>query len=221
MTRLGRIISTLAVFGLLGSAAANAAPDLTGKSGSAARGNYRQGETALTIKSTAPGEANLTFTDNAGVVLNQQPAGAVMAEEPDKSGKGTAYVVAGTSYDGAIFGLTGVGPAWAGIGSGNDMRFDLSRMYTANMNGASVTVHISIPKRSFGTVFAVVPVIVDAQGRLLAWGSHPAGSTRHMLTRSDGTTDMLTVLSVDANGIIRSANVSEVAAFQKVYRSFF
>ncbi|NTV54885.1 MAG: hypothetical protein HGA16_00065 [Candidatus Moranbacteria bacterium] len=221
MTRFAKAIFALAVFGLLGNSAAQAAPDLTGKSGSTARGNYQQGETALTIKSTAPGEADLTFTDNAGVVLNQQPSGTVMAEEPDKSGKGTAYVVAGTSYDGAIFGLTGVGPAWAGTGSGNDTRFDLSRMYTANMNGASVTVHISIPKGSFGTVFAVVPVIVDTHGRLLAWGSHPAGVTRHMLTRSDGTTDMLTILSVDGNGTIRPATDAEVALFQKTYRSFF
>ena len=200
---------------------AYAAPDLTGKSGSVSGGVHHTGETTLEIKQVTPGVADLTFLVNSGIVLNQKLEGTVFSE-PDKSGKGTAYVVPGSDlFCGTLFGLTGVGPAWAGSGGGDDIRFDLNRMYSAPMSGESVTIRIELPKKSFGTVFAVVPVIIDANGRLVAWGSHPFGPTRHMLTRRDGTKDMLTILTVTKYGNIRAASPDEVKKYHELYKNYF
>ncbi len=199
---------------------AYAAPDLTGKSEIPAAGANQGGETSLEIKQVSPGVADFTFKVNSGIVLNEEPDGKVYSEK-DKSDKGIVYVVPGSKYNGAKFGLAGVGPAWPGRGSGKDTQFDLNRMYVAAMSGESVTVRIQIPQNSYGTVFAVVPVITDSNGHLIAWGSHPAGPTRYTLTRRDGTKDMLTILTVTQDGNIRPASQDEVKKYHDNYQSYF
>lgn len=214
MTTIGRIISAIAVFGLLGSAAANAAPDLTGKSGNVAQSS---GETRMVIKQVSPGVAEVTLENISGIVLNRDVKGESFVEE-DKSGKGTSHVLPPSRLEGAIVSLTGVGPAWAGR---SNETFNTAKMYNAVIKGGSASFRLVIPRSSFGTVFAVVPVITDTQQHLIAWGSHPVGQTKRFLVRSDGTKDMLTVLTVTADGSIRPASDTEVAKYEEVYRSYF
>jgi hypothetical protein len=105
--------------------------------------------------------------------------------------------------------LTGVGPNWARGKS----KFDTSRMSCAPMNDA-VTLKVEVPKSAFGAVFGVLPVVVGKDGDLLAWGSHPFGSTRFMMKRPDGTRDVITLLKADKNGNIAPASKDDAAAYQ-------
>jgi hypothetical protein len=217
MTTFGRIIiSALAVFGLMGHAAANAAPDLTGKK-SGTPAVAQSGQTRLTITQDKPGEADLQFTNIAGIVLNRTVVGESFTE-PDKSGKGTSHVIPGAVFEGKSFILSGVGPDWAGTGSEerNDLRFDTSMTYQGTITGASVTIHLKASPEKYGTAFALIPVIVEKDGSYVAWSSYPAGGW-HFVTRHNGTKDMVLIIALDKSGKFRLATDEDV----KTYRNFY
>jgi hypothetical protein len=217
MTTFGRIISAIAVFGLMGHAAANAAPDLDGKT-SGKLVAAQSDQTRLTITQVGPGEADLKFTNIAGVVLNRDVEGESFTE-PDKSGKGTSHVIPGAVYEGKWLILSGVGPDWAGTGSeaNSDLRFDIGTAYGRGLiAGSAATIHVRLKKDMFGTAFAAIPVIVEADGTCYAWGSYPAGQW-HFIKRRNGANDMVMVLVADRNGNIRFATDTEVEAYKEFY----
>lgn len=172
------------------------------------------GLTEMALRQVAPGVAEVTITKTAGVWLENEPnTGKKVLRLPDESGKGTAKVVA-YATDPAVFKdrllcLTGVGPSWARGKS----KFDVDKMSCASM-ADTVTLKVEVPKAAFGSTFGLVPVVVGKDGDLLAWGSHPFGSTRFMVKRPDGTRDVITLLKADKDGNIVAASKDDAAAYQ-------
>lgn len=172
------------------------------------------GLTEMAIKQVAPGVANVTLTNAAGIWLENEPNSSKgVYRAADESGKGTAKVVAYANnpalFKDRLLCLTGVGPSWARGKS----KFDTSKMSCAPMADA-VTLKVEVPNTVFGSTFGLVPVVVGKDGDLLAWGSHPFGSTRFMMKRPDGTRDVITLLKADKDGNIVAASKDDAAAYQ-------
>ncbi len=172
------------------------------------------GLTEMALKQVAPGVANVTLTNVAGVWLENEPnTNKRVFRAPDESGKGTAKVVAYATDPGVfkdrLLCLTGVGPSWARGKS----KFDVNKMSCAAM-ADTVTLKVEVPKAVFGSTFGLVPVVVGHDGDLLAWGSHPFGPTRFMMKRPDGTRDVITLLKADKDGNIAAASKDDAAAYQ-------
>lgn len=168
----------------------------------------------MAIKQVAPGIANVTLTNVAGVWLENEPNSSKgVYRAADESGKGTAKVVAFANnpalFKDRLLCLTGVGPNWARGKS----KFDTSKMSCAPMSD-TVTLRVEVPKAAFGSTFGLVPVVVSQDGDLLAWGSHPFGPTRFMMKRPDGTRDVITLLTTDNDGDILAASKGDAAAYQ-------
>lgn len=172
------------------------------------------GLTEMSIKQVAPGIANVTFTGVAGVwLINEPDTGKKVLRLPDESGKGTAKIVAYATDPGVfkdrLLCLTGVGPSWARGKS----KFDVNKMSCAAMSD-TVTLKVTVPQSVFGSTFGLVPVVVGRDGDLLAWGSHPFGSTRFMMKRPDGTRDVITLLKADKDGNIQPASKADAASYE-------
>lgn len=174
------------------------------------------GDTTLQIGQVSPGKAVLITRNIYGVFLNGMPIpGGVQPHltEADHSGKGTSRVVSTTNPALAklIF-------CWRGAGS------DWEKQVCATIvNGESeVVIDVGAAR---GQVFAFIPVLVENERArtVIAWGSHPA-NTRKLLACSldsgNAVKDMLSVFSVDANGLIRVATDDEAARYGKHYAKF-
>lgn len=204
-------------------------------------------ETKMDIVQVKPGVVDLKLTNVAGVWLINRPDTSkkkyAVTDKTDEAGKGKADVVFAVTdpqlYDrkGDLFCFTGVGPAWARGKS----KFDTAKMPCADVDGA-VTVRLTVPQANFGSTFGVAPVIVNKDGTLHAWGSHPFGDTRFIMERPNATgnfhvrtpdkmrecpkgaatCDVITLLTAEKDGNIRPATEAEAADYQaRVYAKIF
>lgn len=170
------------------------------------------GDTTLEIKQVVPGKATLHFTNIYAVFLNGVP-NDVRAHlvEADHSGKGTAYVVnvaSNPALSNLLLGLRGTGSDWN------------TQASAPIVNGsADVTIDVGAARKQ---VFALVPVLIkDQRARdVVAWGSHPRNTRRLFNCPGLKDPDMLSVFTVDANGIIRIATDAEADRYQKHYVKF-
>lgn len=171
--------------------------------------------TKMDIVQVAPGVVDLKVANTAGVWLVEHPNTSKknVLTKPDESGKGDADVVMFASdpklFQADLFCWTGVGPNWAKGKS----KFNVDKMSCTAM-GNPVVNRITVGQANFGSTFGILPVVVNKDGALHAWGSHPFGDTRHHMKRPDGTTDVITLLTVEKDGSVRPATKTEAAQYQ-------
>lgn len=176
-------------------------------------------DTKVSIKQTAPGAAELTFTGVKLVYLNRDPKIAGVKGQPDTSKKGTVYIVdTKLAPPDTEARLTSVGRGgWAGLGNG---KVDDSKVKSAPL-AETFTLPITIKNWGSGgavgfTLLATTKA-VDGVATMIpdVWVSLPAGSP--LLKRGNGATDMVMVLYVDATGNISLASPDQIKAYAPVY----
>lgn len=163
------------------------------------------------------GSGQITISNVAAVCLNSSACdvpGSFTA--PDEAGRGMATVVTFDANPGFFSGkrlcITGVGQDWAAAG----FRIDPARVQCAVISGGQATVPFQV---NGSGVFGIVPLIVDGD-RVIAWGSHPFGQSRYLMTRPNGERDLITLL-VSSGGSLRAANADEAADYAGRYASLF
>lgn len=169
-------------------------------------------DTKVSIKSTGPGAAELTFTGVKLVYLNRDPKVAGVTAKTDVSGKGKAYVVdpkvAPADAAGAEVHLTGIGRGgWAALGN----KVDPTKTKSAALADA-FTVPVTI-KGNGGCAGFTLLAVKDGQLVPDVWVSKPGV----LLKRGNGVTDHTLVLCTDAAGAISMATAEQTKAYAPVY----
>lgn len=196
------------MFGAFGSAWAQFSPGKEASGGG--------GDTMLEIKQVAPGKATLVVRNIYAVFLDGMsiPDGAQPhLTEADHSGKGTSRVVSTTNPA-----LSKLLFCWRGAGA------DWEKQKCAPIvnGGADVTIDVGASRSQ---AFALIPVLVENERSrtVVAWGSHPANTRKLFNCRLDSgnaVKDMLSTLTVDANGTIRVVTDEEAGRYGKHYAQF-
>ncbi len=175
-------------------------------------------DTKVTIKQTAPGAAELTFTGVKLVYLNEDPKIDGVKRQKDKSDKGWVWVVdimaAPSKVSGADVYFTGIGRRGWAVTDGN--RINPEKAKSAKL-GETYTVPITINGRGgclgYSFLAAKDGVVVDND----IWVSHPGNASYLLKNGSTGKMDMVTVLCVDKEGAISAASAEQAKAYEPVY----
>lgn len=170
------------------------------------------GPTHLEIVPHGNGRATFVITNANVNFLGRVPSGlAVAMSAADKSGKGTAKIVSATGryFDGAKWCWSGVGKNWR-------------EMACAPLVDGKASVEIDfggVPNRN--VTVGMVPHIETASDGLLdrmnGWATHADNAYGFVKCPATGTTDMITPITIHANGEVRVATDVEVSAYQPSY----
>lgn len=204
---ISKIFAALAVF-----ASASAIAQFSTEQGGSAI------DTKVSIKQTAPGAADLTFTDVKVVYLNKDPKIEGVKSQPDKSKKGLVWVVPikdAPEVAGVDVTLTGVGSGGWGVGAGN--RIDPEMVKTTKL-AETFVMPISISGKGGCAAFTFLAtkdgVVIDMKH---LWISHPGNSSYLFKNGGTGQTDMATLLCTDKDGNIATATPAQAKAYEPVY----
>jgi hypothetical protein len=164
------------------------------------------------------GSGEIALTNIAAVCVEELDACNVPGsfQAPDEAGRGIATVVTYDANPGWFAGkqicITGVGDEWSAAGG----RVDPARVQCAPIAAGRATIPFQV---NGSGVFGIVPLIVD-HGQVIAWGSHPFGPSRYMMTRPGGRRDVITLLASDG-GRLRAATEAEASKYRELYASLF
>lgn len=175
-------------------------------------------DTKVSIKQTAPGAAELTFTDVKVVYLNKDPKIEGVKSQPDKSKKGTVWVVdvkAAPEVAGADVTFTGAGSGGWGVGAGN--RVDPDKTKSAKL-ADTFTLPITISGKGGCAAFTFLPtkdgIVIDMKH---LWISHPGNASYLFKNGGNGQTDMATLLCTDKEGNIAAGTSEQAKAYGPIY----
>lgn len=166
-------------------------------------------KTEVEVIAEGPGKATLRFTGVNVNFLNGLPS-SLRAHNtaPDDSGLGTANIVSTAEHADFFakykFVLRGVGNDW-------------NTAIPGSLQGGTATVSLSVPAGRSAT-FAVVPLL-EGSGKQL-WVTHPENARYQLDCKQNGSVTA-TMLTVQADGLIRIANDQEVARYQQAPRQFW
>ncbi|OGI22521.1 MAG: hypothetical protein A2808_03420 [Candidatus Moranbacteria bacterium RIFCSPHIGHO2_01_FULL_55_24] len=167
-----------------------------------------EGDVATTaeVYPVSPGIAVIEMGPIYGVFLDTFPEGInAHLAEPDKSGKGTAYVakLKRTPFDSAFICWRGVRKYWHALPA------------CGVKDGSRVSVTIDVGSRR-NELFGMVPVAIDREtGTQVAWIAHPENTQTQAKCRE--SEDTVSVFSVDGAGTISIATPAQMASYRSQY----
>lgn len=170
------------------------------------------GATHLEVISHGNGSATFVITNANVNFLGRVPAGlAVAMSAADESGKGKAKIVnaIGKYFEGAEWCWSGVGRNW-------------KEMACAPLVGGKASIEIDFGGApSKNVTVGMVPHIETASDGLLdrmnGWATHAANAHGFVECPSTRTRDMITPITIEANGTVRVATDAEVSVYQRNY----
>jgi hypothetical protein len=158
------------------------------------------GATKLEVIALGNGKATFVITNANVNFLEKVPTGLQVAmSAADKSGKGTAKIVNATGpyFDGAEWCWSGVGKNW-------------KNMACVPLQNGRASVEIGFDGAEKTVTVAMVPHIITKSDGLLdkmnGWATHADNAYGFVTCPSTGTKDMITPITIEAGGKVRSGN---------------
>jgi hypothetical protein len=171
-------------------------------------------DTRVSIKSTGPGAATLTFSNSRLVYLNEDPKVPGITPQTDVSGKGKVWIVPPSAAPAGVEAvMSGVGRGGWAIAPGG--KLNMSKVKTAKF-ADTFTLPVTIDSAGQEGC-AGFTLLVTKNGAVLpnVWVSKPG----FLLTRGSGETDHTMVLCTDKAGTISMATAEQAKKYAPTYKA--